>query len=569
MITRKTHALAKVFFGRLFENDVFSSSVSASSSVVWLIALVATPGVMFSGTQIFAWAALRNFPPEVMDHRLMANQAFHVSFVMVIAGLVTMLVWSSLTPDRRDAQVLGPLPIELREQAFGRLLALLKFFGLFLVAVSVPTGIVFTLVSTPPERLLETPFRIAGHIVAAACAGGFIFFTLVNIQLALAALFGPRAIKFATLPLQLMALASVIAVAALTQSYSREMLEQGMAAGPRVMANPAAWFVGIYRWMMGDDRPLFALLAWRGAVAAAGMFATTVVIYPLAYGRCLRKVIDSEGRRTGKLSRVWAGASAWVLRPLLRTPLQRGLAAYMLATLGRSHTHRFIIGSYAGIALLLSLPLAARILQVPTTGAMRYGWFAIPLGMVFWLVCGARVAIMMPIEPSANWLFKITEPVDKRPVLTTVVTVMAAVTCVPVAAIFAGVLALVGEPRLGGAVFMVVSLAGLCLIEALTLTLKAVPFTCTYMPGQLRLRVFWPLYFFLWLQFVFTLSNYALQATQGVRPMLQLGGLLVLLWVALRVVHMIRARRIRGFVYEEQEPSLVSTMDLATSMRQI
>ena len=28
-----------------------------------------------------------------------------------------MMVWSSLTPDRRDALVLGPLPITSREQA--------------------------------------------------------------------------------------------------------------------------------------------------------------------------------------------------------------------------------------------------------------------------------------------------------------------------------------------------------------------------------------------------------------------------------------------------------------------
>jgi len=367
----------------------------------------------------------------------------------------------------------------------------------------------------------------------------------------------------------LMALVSVIAVAATTQTYSRAMLEQGMAAGPMVMANPAAWFAGIYRWVMGDDRPLFAVLAWRGALAAVGMFATAVVLYPLAYGRCLRNVIDSEGRRTGQLSRAWTRLGALLLRPFLRTPLQRGLAAYMMATLGRSHTHRFIIGSYAGIALLLALPLAGRILQVPTTGSMRYAWFAIPLGIVFWLVCGVRVAIMMPIEPSANWLFRITEPVDKRRVLTTVVTVMAAVTCVPVGAIFGGVLTLVGEPRLGGAVFLIVSLAGLCLIELLTLTLKTVPFTCTYLPGQLRLRMFWPFYFFLWLQFVFTLSNYALRATRGAQPMAQLAASLFCLWVALRVVHMIKARRIRGFVYDEQEPSLVSTMDLATSMRQV
>jgi hypothetical protein len=567
--TRKTRALAMVFFGRLFENDVFSSSVAASSSLVWLLALVATPGVMMSGSQMFSWAHLRALPFEVQDRTLLVSQGFHIDFVIVIAGLVTMLVWSSLTPDRRDAHVLGPLPVLLREQALGRLLALLKFFGLFIVAVSVPTAVVFTFVSTGAENILEVPQRAAGHVIAATCAGGFVFFTLVNTQLVLAALFGPRAIRFVTLPLQMAALVGMIAALALTDTFSRAMLERGLAGGPMVMWNPAAWFLGLYRWVAGDPRPIFALLAWRGALAALFIFTTTVVLYPLAYGRCLRNVIDSEGRRTGRLSRVWACLGAWVLRPLLRTPLQRGLAAYMLATLGRSQTHRFIIGSYAGIALLLAFPLSGRLLQVPTTGAMRYAWFSVPLGIVFWLVCGVRVAIMMPIEPSANWIFKITEPVDKRRVLTAVVTVMAAVTCVPVAAAFGGVAAMLGELRLGATVFVIVALAGLCLIEVLTLTLKTVPFTCTYLPGQLRLRVFWPLYFFLWLQFTFTLANWALWALQSRRQTLQLAAFLLFVWIALRGWHMVRARHIRAFVYDEQPPALVNTMDLATSLRQI
>src|SRR5262245_24322935 len=109
---RNRRALARVFFGRLFENDVFSSSVAASASLMWLLALVATPGVMFSASQIFSWAHLRALgervrDPLIVDAALIRSQAFHLDFVMAVSALVTMMVWSSLTPDRRDAQVLG------------------------------------------------------------------------------------------------------------------------------------------------------------------------------------------------------------------------------------------------------------------------------------------------------------------------------------------------------------------------------------------------------------------------------------------------------------------------------
>ena len=126
-----------------------------------------------------------------------------------------------------------------------------------------------------------------------------------------------------------------------------------------------------------------------------------------------------------------------------------------------------------------------------------------------------------------------------------------------------------GERRLAGTVFLVVMLAGLSLIEFLTLTLKTVPFTCSYLPGQLKLRIYWAPYFFLWLQFVFTLANWCLWAFQGTRQTLQLAAFLGAVWLGLRLWHMARARKITAFIYDEQEPSLVTTMDIATSMRQV
>ena len=64
MISRNTKSLGRVFFGRLFENDVFSSSVAASSSVLWLLAFIAIPGVMFSVSQTLRVRALCDTSPS-------------------------------------------------------------------------------------------------------------------------------------------------------------------------------------------------------------------------------------------------------------------------------------------------------------------------------------------------------------------------------------------------------------------------------------------------------------------------------------------------------------------------
>ncbi|HEX8030884.1 MAG TPA: hypothetical protein VF491_20570, partial [Vicinamibacterales bacterium] len=534
-----------------------------------LLALLAVPGVMFSGSQLFAYAHLRHQPAEVIDRTLLQRETFHIDFVMGVAGLITMMVWSSLTPDRRDAHVLGPLPIPARQQAVARLLALFTFFALFIAAMAVPTGVAHPFVTVGAENIMELPGRVLGHILGAVFAGAFVFFILVNVQLFLAAAFGPGAVRKATLPLQLVAMAGMVLALISSGSITNLLLANATTGGSGVLWNPAAWFVGVYRWVAGDARPVFAMLAARGALAGLGVIALTLVMYPLAYERCLRNVIAAEGRRTTAMSRGWASLAARLLRPLLPLPLQRGLAAFMLATLGRSHTHRFLIGLYAGLAFLLSLPLADRVLHLPTTGYYRYGWFVMPLGYVFWMVCGLRVSLMMPVEPVANWIFKITEPVDKRHVLTTVVTMMTTVTALPIAAVFAAALLVLGEQRLAVTVFIVVFLAGLCLIELLTLTMKTVPFSCTYLPGQLKLRIYWAPFFFLWLNFCFTLGNWSLWALQSWGNTARLAGFLVALWVALRVWHMIRARKIGRFVYDEQEPALVTTMEISTMMRQI
>lgn len=568
-IGENTRRLARVFFGRLFENDVFSSSVAATSSVLWLLAFIAIPGVMFSVAQLFAYAHLRHQPFEVIDRTLLQRETFHINFVMGVAGLITMMIWSSLTPDRRDANVLGHLPVTSREQALARLLALLTFFALFIAAMAVPTGVAHPFVTVGAENIIELPGRILGHIVGATLAGAFIFFLLVNAQLLLAAVFGPGAIRRVTLPLQALAMAGMIAGLVSSGSITNLLLAHAEDGGGGLLWNPAAWFVGIYRWIAGDARPIFAMLALRGALAGTGMMLLTTIAYPLAYERCLRNVIASEGRRTNAMSRGWASVAARLLRPLLPLPLQRGIAAFMLATLGRSHAHRFILGLYAGLAFLLSLPLADRIAHLPTSGHYRYGWFAIPLGYVFWAVCGLRYSLMMPVEPVANWIFKITEPVDKARVLTTVVTVLMCVAVLPIATLFSGALLVLGEERLALTVFLVVALDGLCLIELLTLTMKTVPFSCTYLPGQLKLRIYWAPFFFLWLNAVFTLGNWSLWALESWRNTALLTAFLFALWIVLRVWHVVKARKINRFVYDEQEDALVTTMEISSMMRRI
>ena len=172
-----------------------------------------------------------------------------------------MLVWSSLTPDRRDALVLGHLPVTLREQALARLLALLKFFALFVVAISVLTGFAFTFVTLGAQEVFWFPGRLMAHVGATVMGSGFVFFALVNVQLLLAAVGGPRVVRLATWPLQAAAILGLILAIGWTEGFAIAMIRFGLDAGPWVTANPAAWFAGVYRWLANDQ--VRSLPYWR------------------------------------------------------------------------------------------------------------------------------------------------------------------------------------------------------------------------------------------------------------------------------------------------------------------
>ena len=564
----RVRRLARTFFDRMFENELLSSPVSASNAVMWLVAALATPGMMISVSQYYFYAHARTFAPEQQDRILLVSQAFHVDFAMAIAGIVTMLVWTSLTPDRRDAFVLGSLPVTLAEQARARLLALLRFFALFAAAVAIPTGIVFTFVTAGEITIVDLFRRIAGHLAGTLFGAGFVFFLLVDAQLLLAALAGPRAVALGSWPLQTAALLGMVAASSLTPALAHAVTASNALADPSVMWNPAAWFVGVYRLVAGDHREIIGALALRGVIATAIVAAVAVLAYPLAYGRCLAQALAAEGQRAAWWSGIFARCWLRAIRPALRTPLERGLAAFMIANFTRSHAHRFLIGSYVGIGVLFTLPLSPRLLQPTESPAAQYAWFAIPLGLLCWSAAGLRVAMMLPIEPGANWIFKLTEPVDKARVLAAAVTTSHAAVAMPLAALFAAAALMASDARLALMIFSIVCATGGVLIELLTLTLRTVPGTCTYRPGQLRLRVLWPVYLVAWTLIGYVLPRAAVSVADQPRAAATLVAMILVTWSLLRRWRITRARKLQHLVYDASEAPTTITLDISPASAQ-
>ena len=117
-----------------------------------------------------------------------------------------------------------------------------------------------------------------------------------------------------------------------------------------------------------------------------------------------------------------------------------------------------------------------------------------PLVIAFFSLVGMRVAIAIPIEPKANWLFRLHELFGPRGG-----DGRRTGRDGPLGVVPSALLAMVRAAALWGVWPAVVhagicTLMGLLLVEVLMMGLAKLPFTCTYFPGKSRIGMLWPLY---------------------------------------------------------------------------
>ena len=95
-------------------------------------------------------------------------------------GIVSVVMWDTLFPNRRDVFVLGPLPLATRVQSAGRLCGLLTLFALFAVGLNAIPASLFPLVSA--GTITGIPRAMAGHAITVLAADSFVFFGLTMLQ---------------------------------------------------------------------------------------------------------------------------------------------------------------------------------------------------------------------------------------------------------------------------------------------------------------------------------------------------------------------------------------------------
>jgi hypothetical protein len=400
--------LVRLFFSRFFDKESLSPQGDAAANVNQTLGILAAPGGFI--------AILLYWSPQIKSGwNLVSLRCLFLAFSMSVISFIVVFEWDAIFPDRRDYQVLFPLPVPLWKLFLAKMTAFVMFLGLFLVAINGIITLFWPVIFDDGNFLLV----VGAHLLAVTAAGLFSALFAAAIQ----------GVLLIVVPARFFRVVATCAQTALLTLMVTLFLVSPMIAGgicPLVGSFPglarwvpAYWFSGLYEVIRPAVRSQALLHQGRTGLLALGAAATVFALTHLPmYFRLTRKLIETPPASPSGPGGFHRALNAVVDRLLLKNPVQEGVYHYIGQTITRSMKHRLFLAVYAGFGLaLVVINMAPSFVAVgpgPSVklvnlGANRATLMGIPLTLSFVLVSGLRAAFNFPAEFSANWAFRMTD----------------------------------------------------------------------------------------------------------------------------------------------------------------
>jgi hypothetical protein len=477
---RPVAVLTHHFFTSLFDFGILSDEGAASLKRVLLgmLALAMAGGLLLTRVFMAKYGMLAGAPPEAYAREVVADHAFLMALPMWIVAAAMSLVGQSLFPDETDFRILMAEPLSRTEVFAAKLAALLLFGGLFVLGSHL--GLV------APAALTLIGAARTGTVVLAAAAfvassiAGSLFAALGIVAIhGLLVLLASRtrllafsgAVRIVVIGGLVLALPLVTRLPATAAAFEANAWWLAWA--------PPAWFVGLERWLLGET--MRGMLAAQAIAATIGAVAISAFAYVRLYRRFDRVTFQSAGpvRSSGRAPSIagWGRGA----------PVRRAVLRFVSLTIRRSVLHQgLVVGLLAGTGglVLNSLLSANWRADAPAGNALIWTLLWAPMTMLFLSVPAMRLALSVPMDLRANWIFRMTEDVDGRAEVAaaSVRAVLALAVAVPIALIAPLQWWVMGDACL--AVLVVEASIGWLLVEFLMADWRRVPFTCSYVPGK-------------------------------------------------------------------------------------
>ena len=483
--------LTKHFFERLFRNDIVDFEDQMKARLIAVLSILAV---------IVGWSSqlLVFFRYELSPDANLSWQEKNYVFilVMIIFGIVTLLEWEMLFPDRRDFVNLTPLPVRLRTVFAAKLASFVAFIGLFSVAMNSLSSVVFALFLAQwrSNSVLFLARHVFAHLVSAFAACFCMFFACVFVNFFLMAVL-PSAlyrrisvlVRFVLIGFFIFLLLTFLAEPGSLSGAIRSLAKLKDHGSPLLFRMPSLWFVGLYEVLLGTRDPVFIALARTARLALGLSVAAFGLACALSYFRHFRETLESA-KREPRLSRFRQAADGLFQKALLRSPEERAIGTFFSKTIRTSPKHRTVLVNGLAVgAALVTLSIVANRSNAQALSPGQAFFLAQSHLLVFVLLAGLRVVVDVPAALESNWVFQVTESSERSRYVGGLKKTILGQWFLPMSAlIFFAHLWLWkdGRAALLHAVFCFV-LSGLG-IEALFYRFRKIPFASTHVPGRLQ-----------------------------------------------------------------------------------
>lgn len=407
--------LVRHFLERFFNHETASPDGDGKTRLVQLAFAAGLPGLIVA---MYLWPVYHPvivYPPHPGSmpgpppYWVQVNHHFFfVMYSFVVMGLVTVFEWDLFFPDLLDIQVMGALPIRHwrlfmgRVAAIGILIAGFLFDGNFLAPLILP-------MSTDPPDLVRLEM---GHVAAVLAGGLFAAGSVVAVQSVLLALLGERLFRKVSLLLQGAAVTGLVMLLLLFPVISG-ITPALLQSGSRwMMWFPPYWFLGIYQSFVGGDGaiPVFQKLAMMGWMALSGALLIAIVVYPGAYLRRVKYLLEGAAARSS-CNRAVAPLNGILHTLIVRSPIGRSVFHFINQTLLRVPRYRIYLVLYGGLGFSVLIATVLRL--TASKGELKaeasVDGIRMAAGIVaFWVIVGLRTAFVSSGNQRGGWIFRFT-----------------------------------------------------------------------------------------------------------------------------------------------------------------
>jgi hypothetical protein len=565
-MTGQLRTLARATFDGFFESELMPPGLPQVRLLIFVIAALMFPATQVPGRAWPVYARAARFQPEVLDLLMWPHKLLFITLAMVGTATVTLVIWDNVFPDRRDAFIIGHLPMRTRTVVAARLVALSTLMGVIGVASALPSALFYGF-TAGGYSAGGPPRTMVAHFVATIGASSFAFLLLLSLQGVLINLVSGRSLQRGMVLLQFLfvvaTLESLLFMFPVVHALERAMVP-GAVQPVWMTWMPPAWFLGLYEVLAGSTRPI-GNLAVRAVIALAVLLPLAFGVYAVTYARLTRRAVESTDAEQIRGGVVRERLVAWLANRLTGSPIASAVCRYSILTLLRSRRHRLLFTIFAG----MGATAAATGLLIPFSRHGRLLWILTPesflpvgLVLVFFLVAGLRTLFSIPSEPAANWIFKLSDAEDARLHVRGAAAAMMAMGVLPVVILLAPLHVLVLGRTVTFTHCALLLAAGFLLCQILLRHFRRVPFTAPYNPPTARVRIMWPLWLIGFSQFSYMLSFVEAKLLDHAWSAATLIGALLAAGLAVRFFNEKPLKGTRVLSFEDDEEHALVTLEL-------